>query len=220
MEKNNFKVIIFDFDGVIIDSNQIKYDSFFDIFSNDTEKQVVKQVLSKIRESSRYEILKQIFIQLDKPKNQLEDLVNEYAEKYNKQTLENLTQDRVFSGATNILSELQKNYRLYIVSTTPQITVRKITKKIGLDKYFIDVFGVPTIKADNHKNIIDKENVKGSEVLVVGDGESDLQAAQMHNSNFIGIANDFNGWRDINFSIINNIKDLISMIDIVDKGRK
>lgn len=212
---NKLKVIVFDFDGVIVDSNQLKYDAFFELFpaTDSRAQQAVKKILSASRESTRQDILKQIFINLRTESNQIEKLVIEYSEKYNQKVQTGITKNRLISGAVDILSKLQQSYSLYIVSTTPQVAVRETIRNLGLDKYFLEVFGVPTAKADNLKNIMDKENVGGSEVLLVGDGESDHRAAKKFKCHFIGLANKFNGWQDVDFPLIHDLVEVQSMID-------
>ena len=85
------KVIVFDFDGVLVDSNALKYDAFFKLFS-ESEQEVVTRVLSRRLNKTRFEILEEVFQELKNPPEQIKILTADYAIRYN-----NLVQDGIFN---------------------------------------------------------------------------------------------------------------------------
>ena len=55
------KVIVFDFDGTLVDSNRLKYDAFFELFTDDPNHVLtIRKVLSAKKEQSRFIILEEI----------------------------------------------------------------------------------------------------------------------------------------------------------------
>ena len=56
----SIKVIVFDFDGTLIDSNQLKHDAYYKLFPSDGfHKEIITEVLGEIFEESRYVILRE-----------------------------------------------------------------------------------------------------------------------------------------------------------------
>ena len=62
------------------------------------------------------------------------------------------------------------------------------------------------------------ENAIGKEIVVVGDSEEDYQSAAAGRCFFIGISNEFNGWREEGFPMILNLKSLINVVGSLNSG--
>ena len=79
------KVIVFDFDGTLIDSNRLKYDAYFALFPEDEwHAKAIGEVLSEIFEASRYVIFEEILQRLGgKAAKDLKRKVSELADQYN-----------------------------------------------------------------------------------------------------------------------------------------
>ncbi len=78
------KVIVFDFDGTLIDSNQLKYDAYFELFDdNERDIQTIRAVLAEMYEKSRFDILEEILKRRGNDdvsllNHKLNDLANRY----------------------------------------------------------------------------------------------------------------------------------------------
>src|SRR3989338_7075205 len=160
------KVIVFDFDGVLVDSNRLKREAWFKLFApEEVSDELIMDVLEKVK-ATRYDILREIFMRLGKPEGEIESLVSQYAGRYN-----DIVQAGIFSMGLNpwaeeILSNLKPKFNLYLNSATSE------------------------------------------EVLAVGDGQDDLNAAKTLGCRFIGFANDWNGWKNMEFSTVSNLSEL------------
>ena len=52
------KVVVFDFDGTLIASNQLKYEAFFDLFPDTSHyRRTIRSVLADMSGESRYAVL-------------------------------------------------------------------------------------------------------------------------------------------------------------------
>lgn len=213
------KIIVFDFDGVIVDSSWLKYDAWFQLFAERDERvtETIKNVLYRTRGQSRFEILRQILIELQEPSDAIEDLVSQYARAYNQIVQDGITE--LFVPETReVLAALSDKYLLYVNSATYEPALLETIAKLRIGHFFKKVFGGPAGKEEILRKIIKLERVKGKEVVVVGDGESDYGVSRACNCLFIGIANEFNGWKEGKFPLVSNIKMVENLISSLDQN--
>ncbi len=176
------KVIVFDFDGTLIDSNQLKHEAFFDLFpSEEYYKNIIAGVLEEFPEESRYIVLRKI---LKKAENlNTEDSIQQVRVRKLDQAYNDIVTIKAKTckeepKAGQILQSLYCKYRLYLSSTTPEKSLKDIMKYRKWDSYFCKIFGYPHNKTDTLREIIRQESVHSNELLVIGDGESDETSAK------------------------------------------
>jgi phosphoglycolate phosphatase-like HAD superfamily hydrolase len=188
------KVIVFDFDGSLIDSYQLKYDAYYKLFPlDDFHKRIITEVLSVIFEKSRYVILKEIVRRVNGlivNEYELDNRVQELATEYNDLVVDGAKRCREKTGAKEVLESLSKRYKLYLNSSTPEASLKDIVKHRKWENYFCDIFGYPNDKKAVLLNIIKEESINPDELLVVGDGKSDRDSADKVGSRFFHIFKD------------------------------
>jgi len=190
----SIKAIVFDFDGTLIDSNQLKYDAYYKLFpSDDFHKRIITEVLGEIFEESRYAILKEIMRRVNSitgNEYELDNRVLELATEYNVIVVDGAKRCREKTGAKEVLESLSKRYNLYLNSTTPETSLKDIVKHRKWENYFCDIFGYPNDKTSVLFDIIKRESINQDELLVVGDGKSDRDSANSVKCGFFQINND------------------------------
>jgi len=215
------KVIVFDFDGVIVDSNALKYNAFFKLFpESDTKAQnTVKEVMFSIGDRTRFKILEQIMKKLEKRKDEIENLVAHYAGKYNEIVQKEIFEKGLTPGALETLKNLSRDYNLYINSATPEFALKETLGRLDINRFLRASYGrisgadsKESAKKTNLQRIMEREEVGGEKVLVVGDDEADWQAAQVCGCNFIGISNRWNHWERKSFPLISSLRELPKVI--------
>ena len=188
------KVIVFDFDGTLVDSNQLKYNAFFELFPSDSlHKEIITDVLDEFIEKSRYVILREILKRINRKTINEDDLdyrVHASAKRYNDIVVDGAKRCKEKSGAKEVLESLSKRYNLYLSSTTPETSLKDIVKHRNWEGFFCDIFGYPNDKTSVLFDIIKRESINPGDLLVVGDGKSDRDSANSVKCEFFRISNE------------------------------
>ena len=196
------KIIVFDFDGTLVDSNRLKHDAFFEVFPADEHHaQTVQRVLSEMNEQSRFVILEVTLQRLGLKKGAgLGRKVKELADRYNEIVISGAKNCPEMPAAETVLKSLSGRYRLYLSSMTPDKELKEIVRFRNWSGYFEDIYGYPHQKSATIQQIMERENARPGQVVVVGDGNSDRQSADANACCFVQVTPDF------------NLKDLDSII--------
>lgn len=223
-----FKNIIFDFDGVLADSNRIKKQAYFDIFREaEGAGEIIDEILKKNPGDNRYGIIGKVLQRLKKEgKTQYEDLESEtqrYAKLYGERTEKGQIGAKEIKGATESLKRLkERGYRLFLHTSTTDDSIGKVVKERGIDFYFDGVYGSSKGKKPEVLRIIIDENGLSPEKMVsIGDGNSELEAAGKLGIRFIAIANesnDFSERDDLKDVLHNDLTKLLNTVDAIEKG--
>lgn len=185
--------IIFDLDGTLIDSNQLKCDAFFEIFGKGTHL-FVEEVLSEMLEENRAKIIAEVISRANKKGLAEFHDPAELVEKYGNTVLEAAKHCPEIEGARDTLETFLEGYNLYLNSATPQEALEAIVRYRKWEKYFDGIFGFPAGKTETVKKILLISGTQPRECVVVGDRESDRVSAEKNRCCFIQIGKD--GFKD------------------------
>jgi len=179
-----FKVIFFDFDGVIVESNNLKKEAFFEVFQTYEDKiELVYEYEKKNGPLSRF----QKFQDLKKILNVEESgIENTWANLYSELTLKKVISCDYVNGAIDFLDKASAVYPIHLLSNTPQVDLDIIVKERGLQKYFKTILGSPIVKSEALEQFKNQNNYSRQDVLFVGDNLTDMEAAHASDVQFIG----------------------------------
>jgi len=195
IDNNNIilKAIIFDFDGVIAESVQVKTDAFKQLYSP-FGKEIVEKV-TKHHEAnggvSRYNKIKyyhKMFLDTELTSTG----VNELASQFGEIVIDKVIKSPYVSGSVELIKKNYGKYKQFISTGTPTEEIKQILIKRQINHYFTEIFGSPQEKQYHIKQILFKYKLKSNELIFFGDSNTDFEAAQDANIKFILVKNKFN----------------------------
>ncbi|MDX4061792.1 HAD-IA family hydrolase [Aliarcobacter skirrowii] len=185
------KNIIFDFDGVILDSVPTKTEGFKKLFQDFPIELVDKLIEYHIQNGgiSRYKKIKYFFNELLNQDISEDEALN-YANKYSEITKEELTNPKyMIDDAVNFIKQNHKKYNMYIASGADENDLKYICEKLDLSQYFLSIHGSPKIKSEIVKTILKFNSYKKEETILIGDSINDFEAADVNGIVFYGYNN-------------------------------
>ena len=209
------KAVVLDFDGVIVDSNRLKRESFFALFPQTGEvASIVGAILSQKWRQSRFEILRAAVKGLNlASEEEIEELVSVYARRYNEKVQRGIAEMGLISGVGECLTALAQKYLLYLNSGTYAPALRESIERLNISRRFLASYGGPAGKVENLKKILAHRSVQAEEAAFVGDGAEDRDAAQKCGCWFVGVGNEFNGWGEEDFPVVGDLSAALPIID-------
>lgn len=187
------KVIFFDFDGVIIDSMAVRDEGFRKIAKEVTDsEEIVKGFIKYHRYNaglSRFVKIRHLHEEmLNKPITDEE--INKFTTEFSELMKSKLTnKDILIDETVAYIKSNHDKYIFHIVSGSEQNELRYLCKELGLDEYFHSINGSPIHKNDLVKRILEEEQYKEDECLLIGDSINDYNAAKVNSLEFYGYNN-------------------------------
>ncbi len=186
------KAVFFDFDGVILDSVNIKTAAFAAMFRSygpEIEQQVTEYHINH-GGVSRFDKFHYYYTQLlDKPLSSME--LERLCREFSAIVFNQVVQAPFIKGAMATLKDLKKcNIPAFVVSGTPDAEIRSIVQLKNLESFFVEVHGSPKSKEEITAELLRRKKFTAKECLFVGDSMSDYLASTINKMPFLGIVPD------------------------------
>lgn len=179
------KYLLFDFDGVLAESVNIKTEAFRKMYLSHGEDFANKVV--EFHEAnggvSRYEKFK-VFNGDWLGETITEEKVNELADVFSNLVVKGVVNAQEVKGANEFL-ETSKKYTKFIITGTPTIEIKPILEQRKMSHFFKEAFGSPEKKGFWVKHILKTEKIKAEECVFIGDALADYYAAIENDIDFI-----------------------------------
>lgn len=176
--------VVFDCDGVLLDSNSMKSEGFAAVLSA-YPTHVVERFLAFQRTAfgmSRYYLVGAFFADylLRAPADGETD---EILSAFGRYCTENYLHQPFTDGAEEALTRLEAlGVPMFVVSGSDQHELRGVLEARGIARFFADILGSPTSKADNLEKVLAARPAKRH--VFVGDAKADYLAARKHACDF------------------------------------
>jgi len=197
MELSEYKTWVFDCDGVLLDSNQLKSESFYEVALpyGKENAQALVEYNKRLGGVTRFDKLKYFFETILEKKTFEKELSGALS-KFSALVCEKLISCSETSGVRNFLDSLPADTKKYVVSGGAQSEIQFAFKQRGLDMYFNAIYGSP-----DSKELIMNNRVKSSDMkypaVFIGDSRYDYEVASQFNFNFIFMTKytEFKDWK-------------------------
>ncbi len=180
------KVVIFDFDGVIVESVDVKTRAFASLFTEEGQDVINAIVAYHVSHGgvSRFDKFRHIYANiLQRPLSDAE--FARLCEDFSRIVLDEVIKASYVDGAAEFLEQHSSEFIFYIVSATPEDELKNILHARSLSNYFRYAFGSPMTKTDAIRKLLVEADVAPFEAVFVGDALTDYMAAQETGVNFI-----------------------------------
>ncbi len=203
MNTTKNKIILFDFDGVIVDSFSAAYGVNKTICPHLTEDEYRKRFEGNINEWKDSNHTPECRLDMD--------FFAGYVPKMEKEMA-------VWPGIDEVITKLEKNYGLIIVSSTLTSPIQDFMNRFGLAQHFLEIMGndIHKSKVEKIKMVFTKYKTGPSECIFITDTLGDMREAEKTGVETIGVAWGFQTKTTLlkgnPFRIVDKPKDLIGAV--------
>ena len=185
--KEMIKAIIFDFDGVLVESVEVKTRAFAELYKEYGPEIVGKVVEYHLKNGGVSRVKKfRYFHQVLLGKELSTEEERVLGERFSCLVEDLVINSQWVSGAKEFLDMYHNRLDLYVVSGTPDEELERIIKFRNMECYFRAIYGSNKSKGEIVRSILEKNNYTTKEVLMVGDAMSDYIGALEADIGFVG----------------------------------
>lgn len=184
--------VAFDFDGTLVRSNTIKRACFHEAAAGLTgAAEVLDDLFARGFRGDRHAVFAEVVRRLGGGGGA--DLPNlpdpsDLAAAYGRSVHERIAAAPEVPGARDALERLKAaGGRLFLISATPQAPLEAVVAARDLAAYFDEVLGAPTPKEAHLSRIMEAGRLTPAEIVMVGDGRDDQEAAARIGCRFIAV---------------------------------
>lgn len=211
------KIIIYDFDGVICQSVNIKTEAFLSLYEEQSIdiKNQIKEYHLKNGGVSRFEKIKYFqsnILQKSVTKEQIEIL----CKKFSSLVKDKVIKSKYILGAREFIECHSDSSKQYICTGTPEDEILEIVNQKGINNFFDGIYGSPEVKTDIINRILKESKCNPQDCIFFGDAMTDYNASIECNVPFVGIKNTDTTFPKNTF-LINNFINL-ELKDITNKS--
>ncbi len=187
MTRFRVDAIVFDFDGVLVESVDVKTRAFADLYRPFGDHVVAQVVAHHLAHGgiSRFEKFRHYHRNyLHRELTQEEEA--RLGERFSELVEEAVVASPLVGGAREFLNIHGTSLPLFVASGTPDVELNRIVARRGMAGYFRGVFGSPAQKAGILRRILSDHDLSPQRTLMIGDAMTDYDGAQLAKVKFLG----------------------------------
>ncbi len=182
-----YQAIFFDFDGVLVESAEIKCQAFRTLYEEHGEEVLERVLAYHLAHEGISRVAKILYCHKEFLRRTLNEAqLAELAERYSALVMEAVIACDAVPGALEFLENYSDKLPIFVVSGTPEPELRAIIARRGMADHFSAVHGSPRLKGPIVTDLLFNYDLDGPECLFVGDAMTDFLAARDTGLQFIG----------------------------------
>lgn len=201
--------IIFDFDGVLAETNDIRIEGFRTLFSS-YPLAARDSLVAFARANgglSRYVKIRYFFEEiLGQPVSDKQ--IAALADDYSAIVTEKIIAAEPVKGSRELLAAWGNKLDFAIISGSDERELRSVCISRGIAHYFAYIFGSPATKQENFQRLFDLSGWQRQHSLFIGDTHNDLKAANEMGVPFLARASGLDSWKADNIMVISDLTKL------------
>jgi phosphoglycolate phosphatase len=209
------KCIIFDFDGTLVESNEIKKDTFYEVTKNIVgADSILDELFLKPDFGDRFDIFNTLFDNIKRP-YKVNTSATYLSGLYTKICEYKISKSPEIPGAQDTLEQLKiKKIKAYVSSATPTDTLKRIIDARGWGEFFELIMGSPKSKEDHIKLVLSLNSCSVSEVAYVGDSEIDQNTSLLTGCKFVGVGKNWDRFDCKPDTLLDTLEKLIEELKL------
>jgi phosphoglycolate phosphatase-like HAD superfamily hydrolase len=174
------EVIIFDCDGVLMDSNRIKEEAFVKIAQNHLGNDAADFIREFHRQNGGVSRVVKFQTTIERFYPEKIDMIDNLCSEFEALSRHEILHCQLALRCEEVLTELQhKNKRLMVLSGTPTKSLKDVLSQRNLLHYFDEIMGSPTSKVEHLTNLHKRGVLKRDQKFIfIGDSMTDLTASR------------------------------------------
>jgi phosphoglycolate phosphatase-like HAD superfamily hydrolase len=216
-----YRYIIFDFDGVLAETNEIRFQGFTEVFS-DLPDDVMARFMTFVRANgglSRYAKIRHLYESiLCRPVT--DDQIVALAQRYSDAVMQKVIHAEPVAGSMDFLAEHEGRFQFAVVSGSDQEELRQVCRARGIGHYFQAILGSPKEKKDNIVELLARREWDPRASVYVGDSQNDYHAATGAGIDFIARCSGVKDWGDTGVVQVINLQELPRAVEELSSRRR
>lgn len=183
-----FKQIIFDFDGVLLQSADLKTKAFAHAYEDEAPELInavvaYQEAHGGIGRREKFRFFERSIFGRQASEERIDDLCAQFKSFISDRILE----VPEVAGARALLEYLHGKVKMHVVSGMPQDELNNICARRALTSFFENLIGVPVTKPEAFASILKCTGCLSHEVLAIGDATTEFAAARDLCIPFLGV---------------------------------
>lgn len=216
-----YRYVIFDFDGVLAETNEIRFQGFAELFRDLPDGEMTR-FMNFVRANgglSRYGKIRHLYEDiLRRPVS--EEQIAMLAGRYSDIVKQKVIKAAPVEGSLEFLTRHQGRFEFAVVSGSDQQELRQVCRARGIEKYFQEILGSPKEKGQNLTELLANRGWEKQASVYVGDSQNDYQAAVEVGLDFIGRQSGVTDWSDTDVVFIASLRELPQAIERLSSRRR
>lgn len=188
---NKYKVLLWDFDGVIMDSNPVRTYGFQEVLKEYPADQLNELITYHKQNGGlpRYDKFRYFFEKIRGEQVSSQEIARLSARFSEIMLARLLDPSLLIPDSVAFIKANYKNFMMHVVSGSDQTELRVICDHLDLTQYFVSIVGSPVLKPRLTGQILKTYNYNKYEVAFIGDSVNDYDAAVENGIDFWGYNN-------------------------------